>query len=147
MKVVEKDSKLRVHYTGNFDNGKTFDSSRGVNESGETVGEPLEIELGKGLLIPGFENALVGMSEGETKKVTIQSSEAYGEPKEELIQEVEKQYVPEGVTEGQLLQTETDNGAINVVVKEVKEGSVILDANHPLAGHTLNFDIEIVEVL
>ena len=146
MTVVTENSKVKVHYTGKFTDGTPFDSSKAVDGYPFIDGEPLDVELGKGLLIPGFEKALHGMSVGETKTVNIPCADAYGEPNPLHIQEVEKQYVPENVEVGQVLHTETPQGPITVKVSEVKEDVVLLDANHPLAGHDLVFDLELVEI-
>lgn len=146
MAVIKENSKVKVHYTGKFTDGTPFDSSRAVEGTPFVDGEPLEVELGKGLLIPGFEKGLQGMSVGETKTVTIPCAEAYGEPNEAHIQEVEKQYVPETVEAGQVLQTQTPQGPITVKVAEVREDVVVLDANHPLAGHDLVFELEVVGI-
>lgn len=146
IKTVEENSKVRVHYTGKFVNGEVFDSSKAVDGYPFKDVDPLEVELGKGLLIPGFEKALQGMSEGDSKTVTIPCVDAYGEPKPEYIQEVEKQYVPQGVSQGQVLHTETPEGPMTVVVNEVKEDTVLLDANHLLCGRDLVFDLEVVSI-
>lgn len=140
MKTVEVNSSVTVNYTGRLNDGSVFDSS--LNEGRE----PLVATLGQGSLIPGFEKGLLGMSEGEKKTVEIPSSEAYGEHREDLIVEVPKDRVPENVTEGQMLQTMTPQGPMNVIVKEVKEENVIIDGNHPLAGKDLIFDLELVSI-
>lgn len=144
MTVVKENSKVKVHYTGKFTDGTAFDSSRAIEGYPFVDGEPLDVELGKGLLIPGFEKALQGMTVGETKTVNIACADAYGEPQDTHIQEVEKQYVPETVEAGQVLQSQTPQGPITVKVKEVREDVVVLDANHPLAGQDLVFDLELV---
>jgi len=108
--------------------------------------EPLEVQLGKGLVIPGFEEALQGMKEGEAKTVTITSDKAYGPILSDRLQEVEKQYVPPTVNEGELLQADGPQGPMVVTVKEVKEETVVLDANHPLAGKDLVFELEVVSI-
>lgn len=148
MAIIKEDSKAKVHYTGKFSDGEIFDSSKAVEGYEQfTDRAPLDIELGKGMLIPGFEKALQGMSEGETKTVTITSEDAYGPIREDYYQEVERQFVPEGVKEGDMLQTENEQKQVmQVTVKEVKDNTVILDANHPLAGKDLTFDLEVVTV-
>jgi len=140
MKTVDVNSTVSVNYTGRLEDGTVFDSSLNPGR------EPLSATLGQGSLIPGFENGLVGMSEGETKTINIPCVDAYGEVNEQLIAEVPKDRVPEGVEEGQMLQTMTQQGPMNVVVKEVHDDHVILDANHPLAGKDLIFDLEVVSV-
>lgn len=146
MAVITEKSKVKVHYTGKFVNGEVFDSSKPVKGTPLKGTEPLEVELGQGALIPGFEKALQGMSEGDTKTVTIPCEDAYGEPKDTHIQEVERQYVPETVSVGDALHTQTPQGPLAVVVKEVKEDVVVLDANHPLAGQDLVFELEVVSI-
>jgi FKBP-type peptidyl-prolyl cis-trans isomerase SlpA len=131
---------VSVNYTGRLEDGTVFDSSLNPGR------EPLSATLGQGALIPGFEKGLLGMSIGESKTVNIPCVEAYGELNEQLVAEVPKDRVPEGVTEGQMLQTMTQQGPMNVVVKEVKDEVVILDANHPLAGKDLIFDLEVISI-
>lgn len=137
--TVNENSTVKVHYTGRLNDNTIFDSS--VNR------EPLSAELGKGLLIPGFEQGLQGMKVGEKKTITIPASEAYGVSNPDMTQEVEKQYVPEGVQVGQQLTAQGPQGPIMVTVLEVKESTVVLDANHPLAGKDLIFDLEVVDVV
>jgi len=139
MSVINENSSVKVHYTGRLTDNTVFDSS--VDR------EPLEVKLGEGKLIPGFEKGLYGLSAGEKTTIKIQASEAYGNIVEERIQEVEKQYVPETVFAGQQLTAETPEGPITVVVKEIKEATVVLDGNHPLAGKDLIFDLEVIEVV
>jgi FKBP-type peptidyl-prolyl cis-trans isomerase SlpA len=88
----------------------------------------------------------MGMSVGESKTITLQPEEAYGPINEENIQEIPKEMVPEGVQSGQMLTAETPEGPVNVIVKEVRENTVILDGNHPFSGKVLNFEIEVVEI-
>lgn len=147
--MITENSKVKVHYTGRFEDGEVFDSSMAVEGNPIFIErEPLEIELGKGMLIPGFESALQGMTEGETKTVTIKSEDAYGPIREDHYQEVDKTQIPEGTQEGDMLQAVNEQGQkMTVQVKEVKENTVILDANHPLAGKDLTFDLKVVTVL
>jgi FKBP-type peptidyl-prolyl cis-trans isomerase 2 len=140
MKKVDVNSTVSVNYTGRLEDGTVFDSSLNPGR------EPLSATLGQGALIPGFEKGLLGMSVGESKTINIPCVDAYGDLNEQLIAEVPKDRVPEGVTEGQMLQTNTQQGPMNVVVKEVKDDVVILDANHPLAGKDLIFDLEVVSI-
>lgn len=140
MKKVDVNSTVSVNYTGRLEDGTVFDSSLNPGR------EPLSATLGQGALIPGFEKGLLGMSVGESKTVNIPFVEAYGDFNEQLVAEVPKDRVPEGVTEGQMLQTMTQQGPMNVVVKEVKDDVVILDANHPLAGKDLIFDLEVISI-
>lgn len=146
MSVIKENSTVKVHYIGKLTNDEIFDSSKAIEGTEFQEREPLEVQLGKGMVIPGFEKALQGMTIGETKTVTIPFSEAYGDVDERNYQEVSKEFVPSTVKEGEILQANTEQGVITVKVKEVKENTVILDANHPLAGKDLIFDLEVVSV-
>jgi FKBP-type peptidyl-prolyl cis-trans isomerase SlpA len=139
MSKVESGNTVKVHYTGTFENGEVFDSSVERNE-------PIGFTVGSNQVILGFESAVIGMSVGESKTITLQPEEAYGPINEENIQEIPKEMVPEGVQSGQMLTAETPEGPVNVIVKEVRENTVILDGNHPFSGKVLNFEIEVVEI-
>ncbi|HID72290.1 MAG TPA: peptidylprolyl isomerase [Thermoplasmata archaeon] len=133
---------VRVHYTGKLEDGSVFDTSRG--------GEPLEFTIGAGQIIPGFEKAIIGMEPGNSKTIKIPSEEAYGPRREDMMVVVEKSQFPEDIKPvvGQELQIRQGDGlAIPVTVVEVTESKVTLDANHPLAGKDLTFDIELIEIL
>jgi FKBP-type peptidyl-prolyl cis-trans isomerase SlpA len=140
MKIVDVNSSVTVNYTGKLEDGSIFDSS--LTE----VREPLKTILGQGSLIPGFERGLIGMKEGDKKTIEIMCDDAYGSIKEDLVVEVPKDKVPENVSEGQMLQTMTPQGPMNVIVREVKEEVVIIDGNHPLSGKNLIFDLELISV-
>lgn len=140
MKKVDVNSTVTVNYTGKLEDGSIFDSS--ISEGRE----PLVATLGQGQLIPGFEKGLLEMQEGDKKTVTIPHLEAYGVIRNELIAEVPKDRVPENVEAGQMLQTMTQQGPMNVIVKEVNEDHVVLDANHPLAGKDLTFELELISI-
>jgi FKBP-type peptidyl-prolyl cis-trans isomerase 2 len=140
MKTVDVNSTVSVNYTGKLDDGSIFDTSLTPDR------EPLSATLGQGSLIPGFERGLIGMTEGEKKTITIPFKEAYGDINPQLVVEIPKERVPENVTEGQMLQTVTQQGPMNVLVTEVLENTVVLDANHPLAGKDLTFDLEVVSI-
>lgn len=140
MKKIQTGNTVKVNYTGKLEDGTIFDSS--LNEGRE----PLEVTVGQGQLIKGFEDGLFDMSEGETKTIEIEPSEAYGEINIELINSVPRANVPEGVQEGEMLQGEGPMGAVNVKVIEVNEETVVLDANHPLAGKKLTFELEVVNI-
>ena len=140
MKKVENGNTVTVNYTGKLEDGSIFDSS--LNEGRE----PLTAVLGEGSLIKGFEDGLINMSEGESKTVEIEPSEAYGEYQEDMINSIPKTQVPEGVSVGDMLQGFGPMGPINVKVVEVNEETVKLDANHPLAGKKLIFDLEVVSI-
>lgn len=140
-KVKEGDT-VKVHYTGKLNDGSVFDTSRERNE-------PLEFTLGQGQLIPGFEKAVEGMDIGDSTTVEIPSDEAYGERRDDLELEVSRDELPDNIEPEvgmQLQMQQQQNGkAIPVQIKEVTDDKVKLDANHPLAGKDLTFDIELVE--
>lgn len=140
MKKVLSDSTVTVNYTGRLEDGTVFDTSMVEGR------EPMTAKLGQGQLIKGFEDGLIEMSEGDKKTVEIESSEAYGEYLDYLIQEVEKNQMPGEVEVGMPLQAQTEMGVVQFVVKEIKENTVVLDANHPLAGKKLIFDLEVVNI-
>ena len=140
MKKVLSDSTVTVNYTGRLEDGTIFDSSTVEGR------EPMTTKLGQGQLIKGFEEGLVDMSEGDKKTVEIESAEAYGEYLDYLIQEVEKSQMPGEVEVGMPLQAQTEMGVVQFVVKEVKDETIVLDANHPLAGKKLIFDLELVSI-
>jgi peptidylprolyl isomerase len=142
MSQAQSGHTVRIHYTGTLSDGTQFDSSAGR--------DPLEFALGGGMVIPGFEKAVEGMSVGESKSVTIAPEDAYGPRHEQLIQEVPKSALPEEVTPeiGMQLQGRGPDGQVmNLQVKEITDDSITVDANHPLAGEALNFDIELVEIV
>ncbi len=133
---------VRVHYTGRFDDGTVFDTSDGR--------DPLEFTLGESQVIAGFEQAVEGLSAGASTKVTIDATSAYGERNDELLFEVDRARFPEGVEPrvgDQLELKQPEGGTVEVVVSGIQGDSITLDANHPLAGRSLNFDIELVEIL
>ena len=142
MATIKKGDTVKVHYTGTIADGTVFDTSK--------EREPLEFTLGEGKLIPGFEKAVEGMGVGDSSSVTIPSDEAYGEKKDEMVIDVERSQIPPDIKPevGQQLQIQQkDGGAIPVVITDVTEQTVKLDANHPLAGQDLTFEIEVVEVV
>ena len=140
MEKIKNGDTVTVNYTGKLEDGTIFDSSL---IEGRT---PLVTTLGQGQLIPGFENGLIGMSVGETRTIEIEPENAYGEPNPMLIQEVEKSKVPAEVKVGDQLQGMNQHGPVNVTVSEIKEDTVVLDMNHPLAGKKLIFDLEVVSI-
>lgn len=136
--MIENGSKVKVHYTGKLEDNNVFDSSM--------EREPLEFTVGQGQLIPGFEQGVMGMTTGDKKTIEIEPEQAYGPVREDLINEVPKENLPEGVEVGHMLQAQTEQGPINVKVIELNETTGKVDANHPLAGKKLIFDLEVVEV-
>lgn len=140
MKKIQNGDTVVVNYTGRLEDGTVFDSSLTEGR------EPLKAQLGQGLLIKGFENGLLEMTQGEKKTIQIESQDAYGEVNEGMIAEVPKEQIPEGINVGDLLQAEGPMGPVTVKVTEINDNVVIVDANHPLAGKKLIFDLEVVSV-
>lgn len=142
MSEAKKGDKVKVHYTGKLSDGSEFDSSKDR--------EPLEFEIGAQQVIPGFENAVVGLKPGETVKVEIPSDQAYGPKVDEMVLRVEKTQLPADFNPevGQKFQLPQENGQnVIVTVTDLTDSHIELDGNHPLAGKDLTFDIELVEVL
>ncbi len=142
MSEAKSGDTVRIHYTGTLDDGTQFDSSAGR--------EPLEFALGGGQVIPGFDNAVDGMTVGESKTVTIPPEEAYGQRHDQLVQQVSREALPDDMEPavGMHLQSQSPDGKImNLVVTEVADESITVDANHPLSGQALTFDIELVEIV
>lgn len=141
MAPAKKGDLVKVHYTGTLEDGTEFDSSAGK--------DPLEFTIGKGEVIPGFEEAVSGMSPGESKKVTIPPEQAYGMPKDEMIAVLERKDVPADLelAIGNQLEVSQEGGhSFLVMVADLSETTVTLDANHPLAGKSLVFEITLQEV-
>lgn len=141
MSKVKDGDTVKVHYTGKLEDGTVFDSSK--------EGDPLELTIGAGNVIEGFEKGVIGMERGGSKTVTIPPEEAYGPMNEELLAKVKKENFPENITPviGEQLQLKQQDGDIvNVTITEIRGDTVTLDANHPLSGKTLIFDIELVEI-
>ncbi len=129
---------VRIHYTGKYEDGTVFDSSEGK--------DPLEFVAGSQQIIPGLDNAILEMSEGDQQTVTVPPEEAYGEREPALAQEVEREQLPEGVSEGAALEAEVGGQKTMLWVTELNDETAVVDANHPLAGKTLVFDVELVSV-
>lgn len=142
MSKAKSGDTVKVHYTGKLEDGTVFDSSRDR--------EPLEFQLGAQAVITGFDNGIKGMEVGESKSITIPPEDAYGDPRSELISTVDKKlFDQQNITPevGKQLQIpQDDKKFLNVIITAVDEKSVTLDANHPLAGKTLVFDVELVEI-
>ena len=142
MQQAKKGDKVKVHYHGKLTNGETFDSSAGR--------EPLEFEVGGGMVIKGFDKGVTGMSVGDKRTINIPFDEAYGPRNPEMLIEIPKENFPKelDLEIGLPLMVNNDSGQnFQVVVSQIKETSVILDANHPLAGEDLIFDLELVEIV
>jgi len=140
-KVTKGGDTVKVHYTGKLEDGTIFDSSRDR--------EPLELTLGSGSTIPGFENGIIGMALGDTKTITIPPEEAYGPKRDDLVITISKDEFPSDITPsvGQQLQMRHPSGNVmNVTITDVMQDSVTFDANHPLAGKTLIFEVELMEI-
>lgn len=141
MKVKNNDT-IRVHYKGTLTNGELFDSSEGR--------EPLEFQVGSGQVIPGFDTAVVDMEVGQEKSFLIPCDDAYGQRDERLIQEVPQEQLPQDLQPqvGMMLSSTLPNGQqIPVKITNVGESNITIDANHPLAGEDLNFEIKLVEIV
>lgn len=140
--IVKKGDKIKIDYTGTFDDGVVFDSS-------EKYGKPLEFEVGAGMIIPGFEKACVGMKKGEEKSIHLEPCDAYGDVNPEAIQKVPIERLPKGQepAAGMILLINLPNGMqLPARITAVSEKDVTLDLNHPLAGKCLNFKFKVVEV-
>jgi len=141
MQQVQNGDKVKVHYHGTLRNGEIFDSSNGR--------EPLEFTVGSGQVIKGFDEGVKGMQVGEKKKVEIHVSDAYGERQQEMMIEFPKEQFPNDMDPEVGMQLMMSNGTeqnFPVTVAEVQEDKVVLDANHPLAGQDLIFDLELVSI-
>jgi FKBP-type peptidyl-prolyl cis-trans isomerase 2 len=141
MAEAKQGDSVKVHYTGRLADGTEFDSSHDQ--------APLEFTVGAGEVIPGFDQAVVGMQPGESKTTTIPAGEAYGDYDDELVMEVDRDQFPPNIQPevGQRLQLrQVEGDDFSVVVTEINDDTVTLDGNHPLAGHDLTFDIELVAI-
>ena len=139
---VTVNSTVKVHYTGKLADGEVFDTSDGK--------EPIEFTLGQGQLIPGFEKGLIDMKLNEKKTINMTKDDAYGEVNETLIQEVKKTDLPQDMEPKVgmgLVSKSPDGQEINLMVVEVKEETIVIDGNHPLAGRDLIFDLEVLEII
>ena len=141
MAQAKNGDKVEIAYTGRLGDGTVFDSSEGQ--------EPLAFTLGDGMVIPGFEEAVMGMENGDKKTVTIIEADAYGPHNEDLIIKVERTQLPKDleVSPGQHLHLQDQEGnPLPVMVKELDDTHITLDANHPLAGKDLIFDLELLSI-
>jgi FKBP-type peptidyl-prolyl cis-trans isomerase 2 len=141
MSHVKEYNTVKVHYTGKLSDGQVFDSSEGK--------EPLEFTLGKGQIIPGFEKGLIDMKLNEKKTITIAKEDAYGAVIDNLKQEIKRSELPEDVIPKigmGLVSKSPDGKETSLHVIELKDESVVLDGNHPLAGKDLIFDLQVVSI-
>jgi peptidylprolyl isomerase len=142
MQQVKQGDTVTVHYTGKLTDGTVFDTSRDRH--------PLKFTLGKGQLIAGFEKAVVGMSTGDKRTVMIPFTEAYGPRQDKAVVEMERKNLPQNFIPqvGQRLEiTQEDDSNVLVTVTAVTDSTIIVDANHPLAGKDLHFEIELVSIV
>lgn len=142
MEPAKRGDRVKVHYTGSLEDGTVFDSSR--------RGEPLEFTIGGGEIIPGFEDAVIGMTPGESRKQLVPALDAYGLPHPDVTVEVQRSTVPPELDLflGQELQIQNPEGRVSqVVVTALTDSTVTLDGNHPLAGKNLYFQIDLLEIL
>jgi len=138
--AVEKGNTIKVEYTGIFENGEVFDAS-------EKHGEPLEFKAGEGMVVPGFDSAVIGMEVGEEKTVTLNPEEAYGPAHPQAIQKVPKDKFPAEAKEGMMIGIPLPNGQqIPATITKIDDKEVTIDMNHPMAGKTLVFKIKIVSI-
>lgn len=141
MTKVTNGATVEVHYTGTLADGTVFDSS--------IEREPLKFTLGQGMLIPGFEAGIMDMEVNDKKVVFIPSDQAYGQRHEEMLHEVQKSQLPQEIEPqvGMPLVSQTPEGQeMHFIIAEVKENSIIVDGNHPLAGKDLTFEIEVISI-
>ncbi|MGC9515752.1 FKBP-type peptidyl-prolyl cis-trans isomerase [Methanocrinis sp.] len=140
MKKVKEGDSVSLHYKGSYEDGTVFDSS-------ETHGA-LKFTVGKGTVIPGFEEAVLGMKPGETKTITIPPEKGYGPRNEELLIEIDKKELPPDLDPvvGQRVEFSKDKQRLQLTVAEVGDDAVVFDANHPLAGKTLVFELLLLEI-
>jgi peptidylprolyl isomerase len=142
MSQAQDGNTVKVHYTGRLDDGSIFDTSDGR--------DPLEFKIGEGQVLSDFEQAVIGMTPGDSKNAMIPSEKAYGPRHEEMVIVVDRENVPQDVKPqvGQQLQIRDQQGQVfYVLVTEVTEANVTLDANHPLAGQDLTFEIKLMEIV
>jgi len=142
MAEAKAGDKVRVKYTGKLPDGTMFDTTDGR--------DPMEFTLGGGQVIAGFNDAIVGMTPGEQKSINVTPDNAYGERDPEIVESVPRQSIPPEIelAEGLVLEaTQKDGQVFGFTVLDFNDETVTLDANHPLAGETLNFDVELVEIV
>jgi peptidylprolyl isomerase len=142
MTQVKDGDTVKIHYTGKLDDGTLFDTS--------ADDDPLEFTIGKQEVIPGMEQALIGMEPGDEKTITIASNDAYGPYHEEMVVVVDRSEFPEDMeleVDQQLSVMLEDDQSVIVTITEINDDNVTLDANHPLAGEDLTFEIQLVEIV
>lgn len=158
MAQAKTGDKVKVHYTGTLEDGSVFDTSEGFVEQcsddgcgcGSQATGPMEFVIGEGNLIPKFEAAVIGLEVGQSIKVSIPADDAYGQRAEEMVAVLERSEIPADINPepGQQMEVILQDGSpMPVLVTEVTDTTITLDANHPLAGYDLNFEIRLVEIL
>ncbi len=138
--AIKKGDKVKIDYTGTLDNGTVFDTSVGK--------QPIEFEVGTGMVIPGFENAVLGMKKGEEKEIKLQAKDAYGERNDQLLKKVPKEQLPKDPLPkvGMMVGLSSPQGQqIPAKIIEVTDKEITIDLNHPLSGKSLSFKIKVVE--
>jgi peptidylprolyl isomerase len=141
MQQAKRGDTVKIHYKGQFDDGTVFDTSED--------GDPIEFTIGEGHVIPGFEDAVIGMATGEKKTEKIEADRAYGQHRPDLVFTIDRGQLPQGtnISVGDFLKIGfADGGSASVQVAEIADESVTLDANHPLAGKDLTFDLTLVSI-
>lgn len=138
--MIDNGKTVKVHYTGTLEDGTVFDSSQ--------ERDPIEFEIGAGTVIPGFEEAIKEMAVEETKTITIPSAEAYGEYREDMCGDFPRDQLPDEITPevGMVLEMQTPEGDMPVRITALEDETLTLDANHPLAGQDLTFELTLVDV-
>ncbi len=142
MSEAKEGDTVRVHYTGRLDDGSEFDSSKGR--------DPIEFKIGDGDILKGVEDAVVGLEPGQSNSVTLPAQDAYGERRDDMIQEIERNVLPGDIEPevGLQLQAQSPGGnPMLLTITEVQDEKITVDANHPLAGKDLTFDLELVEIV
>lgn len=142
MSKVKAKDKVKVHYKGSLRDGTVFDSSE--------KRQPLEFVIGQGMVIPGFENGIIGMSEGDIKTISIEPEDAYGAYRDDLVGVIDRSHIPDDINleTGMMLQVRSPEGGVtNVTVSRITDTDVTLDMNHPLAGKELLFEVTLVQIL
>ena len=141
MEGIREGDRVQVHYTGKLQSGEVFDSSQGR--------EPLDLTIGEGKIIPGFEQALLGMQTGDKKSFDLTHDQAFGERKDELVHVIQKEQIPSDIKLEigmQLALEGQQKEPIPAQVVDISESTVTLDTNHPLAGKDINFEVDVVEI-
>ena len=148
MAQAKQGDTVRVHYTGRLTSGEVFDSSECSDDCSEST--PLEFTIGAQQVIPGFEAGVVGLSVGESRTITIPVDQAYGPHNPDMVAVVPRDQVPPHIEIGlgnQLELSQEDGEAFNVVISDVTDTTITLDANHPLAGEDLTFELQLAEIV